>query len=112
MKKWIRPNFTPCLPLGDHQSRITESQKHRALSRTAAGEGIVLLKNNHKLLPLPKGAKVAMFGKSQIDYVKGGGGSGDVTVSYAVSYTHLSTGRINSSFLPRSSSTPSIIVIK
>lgn len=82
MKKWIRPNFTPCLPLGDHQSRITESQKHRALSRTAAGEGIVLLKNNHKLLPLPKGAKVAMFGKSQIDYVKGGGGSGDVTVSY------------------------------
>lgn len=82
MNKWIRPNFTPCLPLGDNQSRITECCRHRQLSRTAAGEGMVLLKNDHCLLPFKKGTKLAVFGKSQIDYVKGGGGSGDVTVSY------------------------------
>lgn len=82
MNKWIRPNFMPCLPLGDNHSRITECNEHRQLSRMAAEEGIVLLKNDNALLPFEKGTKIAVFGKSQIDYVKGGGGSGDVTVSY------------------------------
>lgn len=82
MNKWIRPNFMPCLPLGDNHSRITECDEHRQLSRMAANEGTVLLKNNDNLLPFKKGTKLAVFGKSQIDYVKGGGGSGDVTVSY------------------------------
>lgn len=31
---------------------------------------------------MKKGTKVAIFGKGQIDYVKGGGGSGDVTCAY------------------------------
>lgn len=82
MNKWIRPNFMPCLPLGDNHSRITECSEHRQLSRMAASEGTVLLKNNNALLPFEKGTKIAVFGKSQIDYVKGGGGSGDVTASY------------------------------
>lgn len=72
----------PCLPLGDNHSRITECNEHRQLSRMAANEGTVLLKNDNALLPFEKGTKIAVFGKSQIDYVKGGGGSGDVTVSY------------------------------
>lgn len=33
-----------------------------------------------KLLPLAKGSRLALFGKGVFDYVKGGGGSGDVTV--------------------------------
>ncbi len=82
MKKWARINYQPCLPLGDNNSRITESEKHIQLSRQAACEGIVLLKNNDGVLPLKKGTKVAVFGKAQIDYVKGGGGSGDVYCSY------------------------------
>ena len=82
MSKWNRPIHMPCLPLGDNHSRITECEKHIQLSRQAACEGTVLLKNNHSLLPFKKGTKIAVFGKSQIDYVKGGGGSGDVTVSY------------------------------
>ncbi len=82
MDKWIRARFQPCMPLGDHNSRITESQRHIALSREAAHEGSVLLKNENALLPLKKGQKISIFGKAQIDYVKGGGGSGDVTVSY------------------------------
>src|SRR5699024_5902017 len=51
-------------------------------SRQAAGEGMVLLKNENHVLPLERGARVALFGKGSIDYVKGGGGSGDVTVDY------------------------------
>lgn len=82
MEKWIRANYQPCFPLGDNHSRITESAGHIALSRTAACEAAVLLKNQNKVLPLSAGQKVAVFGKAQIDYVKGGGGSGDVTVSY------------------------------
>jgi beta-glucosidase len=43
---------------------------------------MVLLKNENHVLPLAKGTKVALFGKASADYVKGGGGSGDVTVPY------------------------------
>lgn len=82
MLKWLRPTYLPCYPLGDNHSRITECEKHRELSRTAATEGSVLLKNENAILPLAKGTKVAVFGKAQIDYVKGGGGSGGVHVSY------------------------------
>ena len=56
--------------------------EHIALSKEAAKEGMVLLKNEGEVLPLKKGSKVALFGKAAFDYVKGGGGSGDVTVSY------------------------------
>jgi len=82
MGKWARIKYQPCLPLGDNKSRITGCEKHIQLSRQAACEGTVLLKNNNKLLPLKKGAKVAIFGKAQIDYVKGGGGSGEVFCEY------------------------------
>jgi beta-glucosidase len=51
-------------------TRVTDCDEHRALSRAAAAEGAVLLKNNHKVLPLRKNTKVAVFGKAQIDYVK------------------------------------------
>ena len=80
--KWQRPMYMPCFPLGDNHSRITECERHIQLSRRAAGEGAVLLKNEQSLLPLEKGTKVAVFGKAQIDYVKGGGGSGNTIVSY------------------------------
>ncbi|MCI8360513.1 MAG: carbohydrate-binding protein [Clostridiales bacterium] len=54
------------------------------LSRKVATEGMVLLKNDNGALPLPEGEKIALFGKGQIDFVKGGGGSGDVTAEYVV----------------------------
>ncbi len=82
MNKWARINYQPCLPLGDNNSRITGCDRHIQLSRRAAQEGIVLLKNNENILPLKKGCKIAIFGKAQIDYVKGGGGSGDVFCEY------------------------------
>ena len=82
MGKWQRHLYQPVLPLGEDGRRVTGSEAHIALSRRAAGEGMVLLKNEKECLPLAAGAKVALFGKGTIDYVKGGGGSGDVTVAY------------------------------
>ena len=82
MERWIRARFLPGLPLGEDGRRITAGKEHIALSRRAAREGMVLLKNEGNALPLPAGTRVALFGKGTIDYVKGGGGSGDVTVPY------------------------------
>ena len=82
MNKWTRFFYQPCLPAGADGEHVTGGKVHINLSRRAASEGMVLLKNDQKVLPLPAGAKVALFGKGCADYVKGGGGSGDVTVAY------------------------------
>ena len=81
MEKWSRSNYTPNLPLGSDGRRVTASAEHIAVSKNAALEGMVLLKNDG-ILPIRRGAKVALFGKGTFDYVKGGGGSGDVHVPY------------------------------
>lgn len=83
MERWGRAWYQPCLPLGKDGRRVTGSKEHIQLSRQAAREGMVLLKNQEGVLPLKEGAKLALFGKATMDYVKGGGGSGDVTVAYA-----------------------------
>ncbi len=82
MKKWTRVMYQPNLPLGENGERLTGSRQHIELSKNAAKEGMVLLKNAGGILPLQKGTKLALFGKATFDYVKGGGGSGDVTVAY------------------------------
>lgn len=82
MSKWSRIKYFPNLPLGENGKRVTGCKEHIQLSKNAAKEGMVLLKNNDNVLPLKKGTKVALFGKGTFDYVKGGGGSGDVTVAY------------------------------
>ena len=51
--------------------------KHAAVARRAAGEGMVLLKNENGALPLAKGSAVALFGEYG-DYRPGGGGSSNV----------------------------------
>lgn len=80
--RWQRAQFLPSTALGRNGQRITASKEHIELSKAAAAEGMVLLKNDDNVLPLKKGARVALFGKASADYVKGGGGSGDVTVEY------------------------------
>lgn len=80
--KFARFRYQPCLPLGEGGKRLTASKKHISLSREASTEGIVLLKNNNEALPLKKGEKIALFGKATIEYIKGGGGSGDVHCPY------------------------------
>ncbi len=67
---------------GGKRGKADRLLRHIGLSKEAAKEGMVLLKNRGDILPLKKGTRVALFGKAAFDYVKGGGGSGDVTVAY------------------------------
>ncbi len=79
MSKWKRHFYTPVLPL--EEKRVTGSKEHIELSKQAARECMVLLKNEYSILPL-KERKIVLLGKAIVDYVKGGGGSGDVYCEY------------------------------
>lgn len=81
MEKWARSNYQPNLSL-EPGKYVTASQEHITLSRIAAEEGMILLKNENKILPLSAGTRLCLFGKGTFDYVKGGGGSGDVYTKY------------------------------
>lgn len=57
----------------------------RAIADQIASEGIVLLKNDDKALPLSAGTKLNLFGWSSVRPLYGGTGSGDSDTSNAVS---------------------------
>ena len=48
----------------------------RAAAKQLAAESIVLLANNHHFLPVKTGSTAAFFGRSQLDTLIGGAGSG------------------------------------
>lgn len=82
--RWTRHFFTPAKPLGLDGMRISGCREHIELSKNTAAEGIVLLKNEKNFLPL-KSRKIVLLGKASEEYVKGGGGSGDVYCAYCTS---------------------------
>lgn len=82
MKRFSNYTHMPNIALGRDGRLATGSKEHIELSRAAACEGMVLLKNDNNTLPLVRGQKIAVFGTAQFDYVRGGGGSGDVTTAY------------------------------
>ena len=84
MRKWTRARYLVNLPLYEGKPKVTASREHLELARRAAREGMVLLKNNDQVLPLQGGCRLALFGKGVFDYVKGGGGSGDVTCASVI----------------------------
>ena len=51
-------------------------EKYAETARQAVAEGIVMLRNEDSVLPLPAGSRIALFGRSQFCYYKSGTGSG------------------------------------
>lgn len=73
-----------------------ELNEHNAeVSERIEAEGMVLLKNDDKALPLKSGAKLSCFSVSSVDMVYGGTGSGSIDTSTAPT---LKTALENSGF--------------
>lgn len=63
--------------MDDHiRLQTLDWEAYTRCARRAAADGIVLLRNEKEVLPLPEGACVSLFGRGQLTYYKSGTGSG------------------------------------
>ena len=75
-------------------SNKPDLKAHAQVARKAAGESMVLLRNEG-VLPLKGNEKVALYGISALDFVAGGTGSGDVNKAYVV---NMEDAMVNAGF--------------
>jgi beta-glucosidase len=68
---------------GYKYSDSPDLKKNAQISREAATEGMILLKNSNAL-PIADGSSVALIGNNGYDLIAGGTGSGEVTKMYTV----------------------------
>ncbi len=81
MRKVKKRNFT-----GTVSPQISRREAaNMETARRAAAEGMVLLKNEDRVLPVAPGTKIALYGSGASRTVKGGTGSGDVNERHSVS---------------------------
>ena len=73
----------------DIHAALPDLEQHATLSRSVAGQGMVLLKNGSCVLPLKGIKNISLFGATAYHSIAGGGGSSNVNKSHIVD---ISTG--------------------
>jgi beta-glucosidase len=72
---------------GYQPSNNPDKKAYIPFVRQMAAEGMVLLKNDTKALPVSTKKKIALFGRNAFDFIVGGGGSAEVNPDYKVQLT-------------------------